>query len=133
LSATTQGYLDTGKSYMAQVQNNSELGPLQKLQELHRITAAANHGNIDRAMRVWATNSEESRIAVESSDQGFLEFVEVQLQALGLSRSDAKAASVLMLAVGVGVPAISPSVDKDALEGLTSVFEQFLLSLAKTS
>lgn len=75
--------------------------PLDRLRTLEQLARDEIMRPLDAAMRDWAGSDPIAAAAVREADRELLTFVATNLEALGLSRGDARQRAVLLLAVGV--------------------------------
>jgi hypothetical protein len=87
----------------------SGLDDWQQLGEINRMSTQLGYGNIDRAMRIWAENCDETANAVRRADKEIVAFIEEKLRNIGLTRKDARVFSKLSHACSVGLFAVGNS------------------------
>ncbi|MEH6583647.1 MAG: TetR/AcrR family transcriptional regulator [Halioglobus sp.] len=100
---------------------NSGLTEWEQLGELNRLSTQMGYGNIDRAMRIWAENSEETRAAVSQADHEILTFIEEKLTRIGLKPEDARVLSKMSHACSVGLFAVGPTLNLEEQSSFNTI------------
>lgn len=108
LSAMVERY---ASAHHQEILEQLDASGLKDWEQLEALSGAAydKYSKIDHAMRIWAENSEETRLAVKRSDVSTLRFNEEKLVTMGVSKPRAKAIARLILCAGLGYSFAQPS------------------------
>jgi len=126
LSAMAESWATTHTRDVHESLRSSGLDDWAQLAEVNKLSVEAGYGNIDRAMRVWADSSDETRTAVKTADRSVVGFIEEKFLNIGLLPSDAKSLAKLALATSVGTFAITPSFGRGTHGELDKVFGELI-------
>lgn len=85
---------------------SAEPDPFERMRRMREMADTMDIGDLDTAMRVWATTSDRARLAVTRLDTAFLELLREAFVDLGFSRSDARVRATLVFGAGIGTALI---------------------------
>lgn len=131
LSAMADSWATTHTRDVHEALRQSDLDDWEQLAEVNRLSTEAGYGNIDRAMRIWADASDETRQAVRSADHEVVRFIEEKFLNLGLAPAEAGTLAKMALATSVGTFAITPSFGDQTHGELDGVFGRLIEHLRK--
>jgi AcrR family transcriptional regulator len=130
LFAMAESWASTSTRDIHNQLRSSTMTDRQQLAELNRMSTQMGYGNIDRAMRIWAENCEETAKAVHQADREILGFIEEKLINIGLKPKDARVLSKMSHACSVGLFAVGPTLDnaeqKSFIHILTDVIDRLI-------
>ncbi len=107
----------------------SDKSDWEQIREVAGRVASHGFGRIDKAMRVWADSNPETSEAVKKTDRAITLFVCEKLANMGLSRADAQTVARMIVACGIGLTSIDPSLAPKKVKQMETLWLQLIQSL----